>query len=76
MQGLTLDAVKFPAETCHGALANYITTADSENFQPMNITFGLLPPLESKVKKSDRKNKLAARALESLNNFVNETELK
>ena len=70
-----LDAKIFPPETCHGALANYITTADSENFQPMNITFGLLPPFETKIKKSDRKSKLAERALNCLNNFVQETEL-
>ena len=67
-----LDAVNFPVTTCHGALANYITTADEKNFQPMNITFGLLPPFETKIKKSDRKSKLAERALETLNNFVNE----
>lgn len=67
-----LDTKIFPLETFHGALANYITAADEKNFQPMNITFGLLPPLESKVKKSDRKSKLAARALESLNNFIAE----
>ena len=42
----------------------------------MNITFGLLPPFETRVKKSDRKSKLAERALESLTTFVNETELK
>ena len=39
-----LEPIIFPKETCHGALANYITTADEKNFQPMNITFGLLPP--------------------------------
>ncbi len=65
-----LDAKIFPVETCHGALANYITTADEKNFQPMNITFGLLPSLETKVKKSDRKSKLAARALMTLENFA------
>ena len=36
------EAIIFPPETCHGALANYITT-ENKNFQPMNITFGLLP---------------------------------
>ncbi len=66
-----LDVLNFPVTTCHGALANYITTAESKNFQPMNITFGLLPPFEIKVKKSDRKSKLAERALETLNNFIN-----
>ena len=70
-----LDAKIFPVETCHGALANYITTADAKNFQPMNITFGLLPPFETKIKKSDRKSKLAERALNVLDKFL-ETGLK
>ena len=69
-----LDTLTFPAETCHGALARYITTPN-ENFQPMNITFGLLPPLEVRAKKSERKLKLAARALEFLEKFANETRL-
>lgn len=64
-----LDAKIFPPETCHGALANYITTADAKNFQPMNITFGLLPPPEIKVKKSDRKNFLAERALKKIDDL-------
>ena len=64
-----LETKKFPAESCHGALANYITTADEKNFQPMNITFGLLPPLEKKVRKSDRKNFLAERALKKISEF-------
>ena len=64
-----LDAKIFPKETCHGALANYITTADEKNFQPMNITFGLLPPLEKKVRKTDRKNFLAERALKKISEF-------
>ena len=58
-----LEPIIFPPETCHGALANYITTAVTKNFQPMNITFGLLPPLEGRVKKNLRKEKLAERAL-------------
>ena len=70
-----LDAIIFPLESCCGALANYITTADAKNFQPMNITFGLLPPFETKIKKSDRKSKLAERALNVLDKFL-ETGLK
>lgn len=64
-----LDAAIFPVTTCHGALANYITTADEKNFQPMNVTFGLLPPLETKVRKSDRKSKMAERALSAIENL-------
>ncbi len=69
------DALIFPIETCTGALANYITTADAENFQPMNITFGLLPPLNTKFKKADKKAKLAERALKTLDDFANERKL-
>jgi folate-dependent tRNA-U54 methylase TrmFO/GidA len=41
----------------------------------MNITFGLLPPFETKVRKSDRKSKMAERSLDTLKNFANEMEL-
>lgn len=64
-----LDAIIFPPTTCHGALANYITT-ETKNFQPMNVTFGLLPPFEERVRKSNRKEKLAERALSVLNDFI------
>ena len=36
-----LEPIIFPPTTCHGALAHYITTAVTKNFQPMTITFGL-----------------------------------
>ena len=35
-----------PRSTAMGSLTNYIANADTKNFQPMNITFALLPPLE------------------------------
>ena len=35
-----------PRHTAMGSLSNYISNASSSNFQPMNITFALLPPLE------------------------------
>ena len=60
----------FPPETCHGALAAYITEAEPRHFQPMNINFGLLPPPEGKIRdKKRRKEMLAERALASLKNF-------
>jgi methylenetetrahydrofolate--tRNA-(uracil-5-)-methyltransferase len=34
--------VTFPVETAHGALAHYISNPAVENFQPMNINFGLI----------------------------------
>ena len=61
----------FPTETCHGALANYITSPETaKNFQPMNVNFGLLPPLEGKIKKRDKKAKLAERALQTIEKFL------
>ena len=39
----------FPKETIIGALADYIST-ENLNFQPMNANFGILPPLEQKIK--------------------------
>ena len=65
-----LEPLIFPPTTCHGALANYITTAVTKNFQPMNVTFGLLPPLEGRTPKKFRKEKLASRALDDLENFT------
>jgi methylenetetrahydrofolate--tRNA-(uracil-5-)-methyltransferase len=53
-----------PRATAHGSLVHYITSADSKNFQPANITFDLLPPLEERVR--DRKlrhQKICERAL-------------
>ncbi|SDY72535.1 methylenetetrahydrofolate--tRNA-(uracil-5-)-methyltransferase [Evansella caseinilytica] len=65
------DPVIFPAETVIGAMANYITTASPDNFQPMNANFGLLPPFEVRIKnKKERYEKLAERALTTIQNFV------
>jgi len=60
-----------PATTAHGALLHHITGgADAETFQPMNINFGLLPPPERRVKKSERKPWLARRALADLDAWL------
>ena len=59
----------FPTKTCHGALAHYITSCDPRHFQPMNINFGLLPPLENlprRTRKPEKKRMLAQRALDEL----------
>ena len=63
--------VNFPAETAHGSLANYISNPAIENFQPMNINFGLIPPLSVRIRKKKEKNaQIAARALEQLDAFL------
>ena len=56
----------FPGTTALGALSTHITNTHSKNFQPMNINFGLFPPLGKKMKKAARKAAYAERALEDL----------
>lgn len=68
---LELPEVEFPDETAHGALANYISNPAIENFQPMNINFGLIPPLAVRIRKKREKNaQIAARALEALDGVL------
>ena len=70
--------VVFPRQTCHGAFAHYITSCDPTNFQPTNINFGLLPPLENlprRTRKPQKKLLLAERALDALEGF-REDEIK
>lgn len=51
-----------PPTTMLGALLRYLREADPAHFQPMNANFGLLDPLEGKVKKADRKTIQVERA--------------
>lgn len=68
---LELPDVEFPDVTAHGALANYISNPAIENFQPMNINFGLIPPLTVRIRKKREKNaQIAARALEALDGVL------
>ncbi|HEY5672814.1 MAG TPA: methylenetetrahydrofolate--tRNA-(uracil(54)-C(5))-methyltransferase (FADH(2)-oxidizing) TrmFO [Malonomonas sp.] len=57
-----------PTVTAMGALLTHLAEADAENFQPMNVNYGLFPPLvlERKMKRADRRLAMAERALESL----------
>ena len=65
-----LELLVFPRETAHGALCQYITNTEVKHFQPMNINFGLLPPLEERIKDKKIKNGLIAeRALQALEKF-------
>jgi methylenetetrahydrofolate--tRNA-(uracil-5-)-methyltransferase len=56
-----------PPETALGALLNHITGgADAESFQPMNVNFGLMPPVGGRSKRADRKKAYTDRAREKL----------
>jgi methylenetetrahydrofolate--tRNA-(uracil-5-)-methyltransferase len=64
-------ALIFPATTTLGALARYISSSEPKNYQPTNIAFGLLPPLETHVRdKRRRKEALVRRALGDLEAFT------
>jgi len=52
--------LKPPRNTAIGSLLYYITHADEENFQPMNITFGLMPEWEERIRDKKTKNLLIA----------------
>lgn len=65
LQGRTLEAP--PRETALGALLSHITgEAEAETYQPMNVNFGLFPPIPGKTKKADRKKMYTGRAREAL----------
>lgn len=67
------DLIEFPKETAIGSMANYITTANLKHFQPMNANFGLFPQLSVRIKgKRERAEEYAKRALETIQNFVND----
>jgi len=56
-----------PRDTALGSLLSHLATAETENFQPMNINYGLFPPLEGrKMKRADRRLAMAERALAAL----------
>lgn len=58
-----------PPETAMGALMHHITNADVKYFQPMNVNYGLFPELPGRVKKKERRQKLAERALAALDEW-------
>jgi methylenetetrahydrofolate--tRNA-(uracil-5-)-methyltransferase len=56
-----------PSETALGALLSHITVgADAQSYQPMNVNFGLFPPLDEHVRKKDRKQGYTDRARNAL----------
>ena len=58
------DPIDFPKETAIGALGLYVSNQSIGNFQPMNINFGIIPPLDHRVKGKRNKNaELSQRSL-------------
>ncbi len=60
-----------PKTTIIGAMGSYLSSANPENFQPMNANFGLLGELDEKIKdKHERKLALSKRAISEIENFI------
>ena len=60
-----------PPTTAFGALLSHITGgADAKSFQPMNVNFGLFPPLPGRIKRTERKPALSRRALADLQQWL------
>jgi methylenetetrahydrofolate--tRNA-(uracil-5-)-methyltransferase len=65
------DPVRPPRETAMGALLAHITgEAVADSFQPMNVNFGLFPPIDGAEKGRERKARLAARARTALTRWI------
>jgi methylenetetrahydrofolate--tRNA-(uracil-5-)-methyltransferase len=59
-----------PQTTALGSLAHYISHSGPTNYQPTNVSFGLLPPLEERIrKKAERKQAMVCRALDDIEGF-------
>jgi len=71
-RGLSLSAP--PPETAMGALLGHITGgADAETFQPMNVNFGLMPPIGGRTGKANRKKAYTRRARQRFSEWLGES---
>lgn len=62
-----------PATTSLGALLGYITDPERARFQPMNVNFGLIPPLAERVRGKVKKELMSRRALADMAAWLRET---
>ncbi|MBO7177486.1 MAG: methylenetetrahydrofolate--tRNA-(uracil(54)-C(5))-methyltransferase (FADH(2)-oxidizing) TrmFO [Clostridia bacterium] len=67
------DTMSLPETTLMGSLSRYVSNCRS-NFQPMHVSFALLPPMEGKTKKNERKAKYAERAICDLRKYLEEVK--
>jgi methylenetetrahydrofolate--tRNA-(uracil-5-)-methyltransferase len=66
-----------PADTAHGALLGHVYGTRIEDFQPMNINFGLLPPGKKRegkrrLSRAERRRSVSDQALETLQKWLEE----
>jgi len=70
-QALAHPLITPPRETAMGALIGHLTNTATKDFQPMNVNFGLFPPLEGRIPKKLRGAAYAERALQALEEWIN-----
>lgn len=71
------EPIVLPETTMMGALSRYISDESVKNFQPMGANFGVLPPIEPKIRdKSQRYAALSERGLHDLENYMERMEVK
>ncbi len=80
---LGLERLDVPRETAHGALMTHLSDANPKHFQPMNVNFGLFPPLDEPLKRGRKKRPKrekneahAARALAAITAYVHQEEAR
>lgn len=65
-----------PPTTAHGCLIAHVTSSDPRHFQPMNINFGLFPPLSTPPRNKEKKRcRLSQRALEDFDSWKMQSRL-
>jgi methylenetetrahydrofolate--tRNA-(uracil-5-)-methyltransferase len=65
-----------PETTALGALLRYITDSQRKKFQPMNVNFGLLPPLAGSLRGKAKKEAMSQRAIADMNDWVQKLDGK
>jgi methylenetetrahydrofolate--tRNA-(uracil-5-)-methyltransferase len=65
-----------PPVTALGALVRHITGTCARTFQPMNVNYGLFPELPGRVKKKERRQRLAEQALEAIDQWNNQVKVE
>ena len=66
--------IAFPKTTAMGSQAYYISHTSEKDFQPMNVNYGIFPPLDIDTKKQDRKMAYVERSLKDLEEFKYESK--
>ena len=68
-----ISPIQLPADTAFGALIAYATDPETKDYQPSHVNFGLMPPLESRIRnKKERYAAYADRGVKSLNVYIGE----